>query len=115
MGTTIKLTAADGHQFDAYRADPKGKPKAALVVCQEIFGVNSHMRRVTDEFAADGYVAIAPALFDRAEPGVEIGYDAADVARGRDIRAKVPNEKALVDIDAAAKAVRSIGKLGVVG
>lgn len=115
MGTTIKLTASDGHAFDAYRADPKGKPKAALVVCQEIFGVNSHIRRVVDEFASDGYVAIAPALFDRVERGVEIGYEPADIARGRDIRGKCTNENALLDIEAAAKAVRATGKLGVVG
>ena len=109
------MTAADGHTFDAYRADPKGTPKAALVVCQEIFGVNSHIRRVTDEFAADGYLAIAPALFDRTERRVEVGYEPADIVRGRELRGKVTNENALLDIDAAAKAVRSAGKLGIVG
>ncbi|HEV7819852.1 MAG TPA: dienelactone hydrolase family protein, partial [Burkholderiales bacterium] len=67
MGTMIKLTAADGHQFSAYRAEPKGKPKGALIVVMEIFGVNSHIKKVTDEYAADGYLAIAPAMFDRVQ------------------------------------------------
>ena len=70
MGTTLELTAADGQRFSAYRADPSGKPRGGLVVVQEIFGVNSHIRSVADGYAADGYLAIAPALFDRAERGV---------------------------------------------
>src|SRR5258707_5851447 len=67
MGTHIKLTASDGHKFDAYRVDPAGTPKGGIVVIQEIFGVNRHIRSVADRFAALGYVAIAPALFDRIE------------------------------------------------
>ncbi len=69
MGETIKLTAADGHEFDAYKATPDGNPKGAIVVIQEIFGVNQHIRDVTDSYAKEGYLAIAPALFDRWEKG----------------------------------------------
>jgi carboxymethylenebutenolidase len=115
MAETIKLTASDGHKFDAYLAQPAGKPKAGLVVIQEIFGVNSHMKAVADGFAADGYLAICPALYDRHKPGVELGYDEDDVTEGREIRAKVGNDDPLLDIAAAADAVRSAGKVGVVG
>jgi len=115
MGQTIQLTAADGHKLSAYRADPAGAAKGGIVVIQEIFGVNGHIRRVTDGFAADGYVAIAPALFDRVKPGIELGYQESDIASGRDVRMKVSFEQALADIDAAKKAIASVGKLGVVG
>jgi carboxymethylenebutenolidase len=74
MGEHIKLTAANGWSLDGYRAEPKGAARGALVVCQEIFGVNHHIREVCDRFAEAGYLAIAPALFDRAQKGVEIGY-----------------------------------------
>ncbi len=82
MGRMIELTAADGFALSAYRADPAGPPRGGLVVAQEIFGVNSHIRSVCDRFAADGYVAIAPALFDRYERGVDIGYTPDDIAQG---------------------------------
>ncbi|HSR71166.1 MAG TPA: dienelactone hydrolase family protein, partial [Kiloniellales bacterium] len=75
MGETIKLEAADGHKFDAYVARPSGKPKGGLVVVQEIFGINSHMRSVCDRFAEAGYLAVAPALFDRVERGLELSYE----------------------------------------
>ncbi len=112
---TLTLTAADGHSLAAYRAVPEGKPRGALVVLQEIFGVNSHIRSVADGFAADGWLAIAPALFDRVEPGVELGYTPADMDRGRKIRAGVSNEAALLDIAAATQAVQSAGKVAVIG
>jgi carboxymethylenebutenolidase len=120
MGQTIQLTAADGHKLSAYRADPAGAVKGGIVVIQEIFGVNGHIRRVTDGYAADGYVAIAPALFDRVKPGIELGYQEADIASGREVRMKVSVEQALADIDAAKKAIAGPlsaqgGKLGVVG
>ncbi len=69
MGQFIDLTASDGHKLKAYRADPAGAPKGGLVVIQEIFGVNNHMRGVADGYAKDGYAVIAPALFDRVKPG----------------------------------------------
>ena len=117
MGTTITLTADDGHQFTAYWAEPRGASKGALVIIQEIFGVNSHIRRVADEYAGDGYLAVAPALFDRAERGVELGYSPDDIARGRDIRARVGWDEALSDIRAAMKSVENSGsgKAGVIG
>ena len=74
MGEMIRLTAADGFVLSAYKATPTGTPKGALVVIQEIFGVNRHMRSVADGFARDGFVAIVPALFDRIRPGIELGY-----------------------------------------
>jgi len=79
MGTHLKLTASDGHKFGAYRVDPAGTPKGGIVVIQELFGVNHHIRSVADRFAALGYVAIAPALFDRIEAGFECGYSPEEV------------------------------------
>jgi carboxymethylenebutenolidase len=115
MGTTLELSAADGHRLSAYRADPAGKPRGGLVVVQEIFGVNSHIRGVADGYAADGYLAIAPALFDRTERGVEIGYSQPEIDRGRAIMQKLSMEAALMDVAAALKAVASAGKAGIVG
>ncbi|MFO1189393.1 MAG: dienelactone hydrolase family protein [Alphaproteobacteria bacterium] len=115
MGQTLTLSASDGHSFNAYLATPAGRPRAGLVVIQEIFGVNSHIRAVTDGFAKDGYLAIAPALFDRVQAKVDLGYDAPDIAAGREIRAKVSWDDALKDIAAAAARVRTAGKVGCVG
>jgi carboxymethylenebutenolidase len=116
MGKMIELTAADGHKLAAYRADPTGKPKGAVVVIQEIFGVNSHIKKTADSFAAKGYVAIAPALFDRVERGIDLGYKDADIAAGREIRGKVgSDDRPLADIQAAIAAVRGAGKIATVG
>jgi len=115
MGQAMELTAADGFKLAAYRADPAGKARGALVVAQEIFGVNSHIKSVCDGFAADGYVAIAPALFDRYERGVDIGYTPADIAKGRELKGKTTIDAALRDVAAARDAVSSSGKVGVVG
>jgi carboxymethylenebutenolidase len=115
MGERIELIAADGFRLSAYRADPVGKPRGALVVAQEIFGVNSHIRSVCEGYAADGYVAIAPALFDRYERDVDIGYTPADIARGRDLKARAKADAALLDIEAARAAVAFAGKVGIVG
>ncbi len=113
MAARIELTAADGHKFAAWTDGPADAAKG-LVVVQEIFGVNNHMRNVCAAFAAAGYAVVAPALFDRAERGVELGYTAADVARGRDLRAKVPDAGAVADLEAAAAALAG-KKLGIVG
>jgi carboxymethylenebutenolidase len=115
MGKTLELTAADGHKLSAYRADPSGEPKGAIVVIQEIFGVNHHIRNVTDKFAAAGYVAIAPALFDRVKPGIEVGYDADSIATGRETRGKIKDADMLADTQAAINAVKDVGKVAVVG
>jgi carboxymethylenebutenolidase len=111
----IELAASDGHRFSGYRADPVGTPKGAIVVVQEIFGVNPHIRKVADGFAAQGYVAIAPSLFDRAAPGVELGYGEAGLSEGLDLMKRTPAEAALVDIQAAVDAVKDAGKVAVVG
>jgi carboxymethylenebutenolidase len=115
MGTPLELTAADGHRFAAYRADPPGKPRGGLVVIQEIFGVNSHIRGIADGFAADGYVAIAPALFDRVERGLDIGYSPPEIERGRALMQKMSMDNALFDVAAAMKAIASVGRIGIVG
>ena len=115
MGESITLKAADGHEFSAYRADPAAAPKGGLVVIQEIFGVNGHIREVCDGFAADGYAAIAPALFDRARPGVELGYDDEGVAQGLEIRGSLEWDAVLADVQAARDAVAPAGKVGIVG
>ena len=115
MGKSLKLTAADGFKLSAYRADPVGTPRGALVVVQEIFGVNSHIRSVCDGYAADGYVAIAPALFDRYERGVDVGYTPPDVARGRELKGRAKTDAALLDLAAAQAVVAGMGKVGVIG
>lgn len=114
--TMLEMTAGDGHKLDAYRARPEGPARAGLVVIQEIFGVNSHIRNVADRFAAQGFDALAPALFDRAERGVELGYEADDVDRGREIRGRISTDEALLDLDAAIKLLASTGRpVAVVG
>jgi carboxymethylenebutenolidase len=115
MGKMIELTASDGHKLTAYRADPSGKPRGGIVVIQEIFGVNSHIKQVADGYAADGYVAIAPSMFDRVQKNVDLGYTPEDIAKGREIRGKVTNDMAVKDAEAAVKAASSSGKVGIVG
>jgi len=115
VGKTIELKAKDGFTLAAYRADPTGKPKGGLVVIQEIFGVNHHIRNVTDRFAALGYAAVAPALFDRAKRGVDIGYDEAAIETGRNLRGEVKLEDSLLDLQAAIDSLKGTGKIGVVG
>src|ERR1700724_1186787 len=105
MGKSITLTAADGIQLSAYRADPAGDPRGAVVVTQEIFGVNSHIKSVCDGFAKDGYAVIAPALFDRYERNVDIGYTPEDTLRGRALKSKAATATALQDIAAARDAL----------
>jgi len=120
MGETVKLTAQDGHKLDAYVARPAGQPpvdqpRAGLVIVQEIFGVNVHIRSVADGYAAAGYLAVAPALFDRVAPGTELGYSGDDVTEGRGIRGKITWSEALSDIRAAMDFAAAAGKIGVVG
>jgi carboxymethylenebutenolidase len=115
MGKTIELTASDGHKLGAYRADPAGKPRGAIVVIQEIFGVNSHIKSVADGFAADGYVAIAPAMFDRAQKNFDVGYTPPDIEKGRELRAKITPDMAMKDVQAAVKEAGKAGKVGIVG
>ncbi len=113
MANAITLTAADGHTLSAWQDGP-ADAKAGLVVVQEIFGVNNHMRNLCAAFAAAGYAVIAPALFDRAERNIELGYTPDDIARGRDLRGKVPDGGVIADIEAAAAALGN-RKIGIVG
>ena len=113
MGTIVTLTAADGHQFSAYKAGP-ANARAGIVVIQEIFGVNHHIRAMADRLAAEGFLAIAPALFDRAERDVELGYTGDDVAAGRALRGRVPDIGAMLDVEAAAAALGGL-PAGIVG
>jgi carboxymethylenebutenolidase len=116
MAQTLTLSAEDGHQLTAYRATPAGTPRGALVVVQEIFGVNSHIKKVSDGWAADGYVALAPALFDRVERGVETGYGPDDIQRGRELRGKISTDDAVRDVRAAVRELGRSGlRVGVVG
>jgi carboxymethylenebutenolidase len=115
VGKMIELTAGDGHKLSAWRAEPAGKPRGALIVVQEIFGVNSHIKSVADGYAADGYLAIAPAFFDRVERGLDIGYTPADIERGRTFIPKMQWDKVLLDAGAALANVKSAGKTGIVG
>jgi len=115
VGKMIELTAGDGHKLAAYRAEPKGKPRGGLIVVQEIFGVNSHIKSVADGYAADGYLAIAPAFFDRVERGLDIGYTPADIERGRTFIPKMQWDKVMLDAGAALASVKSSGKVGIVG
>lgn len=118
MGQTIELTSADGFKFPAYVAQPSGKPKGGLVLLQEIFGVNSHIRSVADGYAADGYLVVAPATFHRVKPGVELGYTEADMKAGMELKAAVeglPAPGVLPDIQAAIQHAAQAGKVGILG
>ena len=117
MGEFIALKAVDGHELSAYVARPVGEPLAGLVVVQEIFGVNAHIRSVADGYAKDGFLAVAPALFDRIERGVELGYEGADMEKAMTFLPKLDVERSLADIAAAMDfAARSTGKkVGIIG
>jgi carboxymethylenebutenolidase len=117
MGEHVVLTAADGHKLDAYVSRPESKPKAGLVVVQEIFGVNAHIRSVADGFANEGFLVVAPALFDRIQPGIELGYESADVRKAMSLAPRTDIEKSLLDVGAAMgyAAENSQKKVGVVG
>ena len=115
MGNKISLTTSDGHQLDAYRAEPSGAPKGGLVVVQEIFGVNSQIRSTVDHFAGLGYTTIAPALFDRVGKDIELGYNEDDFATGRETRGKITDEWITADVSAAVQEVASAGKVSVIG
>lgn len=116
MGTTISLTASDGFQLSAYRAEPEGPARGGVVVVQEIFGVNEHIRSVADRYAAAGYLTVAPAIFDRDHPGIELGYTPEDIEVGKGIAmGSLDFEKVLADVAAAGDVVREAGKVGVVG
>ncbi len=113
MGHWITLEAADGHVFEAWEAGQDGH-RPTLIVLQEIFGVNHHIRAVCEDFAKAGFHVLAPALFDRAERGVSLGYTAADVEAGKALRARIPLEQTLDDLRAVLAYPRS-GRAGMIG
>ena len=113
MGTMITLTAKDGHELDAYLAEPTGKAKGGLVVVQEIFGVTKHIERVADQFAAEGHRVIAPAMFDRVERNVMLDY--SEIEKGRAYMQKLEWPNTLADVEAAANEFRGTGSVAVVG
>lgn len=118
MGEFIDLKAADGQPFPAYVARPAGAPRGAIVVLQEIFGVNSHIRSVADGYAKDGYLAVAPSTFHRVKPGVELGYGEEDMKAGFALKMAVealPDPGVMQDIQAAIDHAAQGGKVGVVG
>jgi carboxymethylenebutenolidase len=117
MGQNITLTAKDGFKLGAYEAKPSGKAKGGVVLIQEIFGVNNHIRNVSDFYAKAGYHVIAPAHFDRVAKDTQLGYTEADIAKGREIRGKLSWEQIIADFSAAAEALKSggAGKLAIIG
>ena len=117
MGEHVKLRASDGHEFDAYVARPAGEPIAGLVVIQEAFGVNGHIRSVTDGWAKDGFLAVAPALFDRVERGVDLTYGAEDMQKGIALIRRGDTADRLKDVEAALDYARreSGKKAGIIG
>ena len=115
MGQDIKLKASDSFELGAYRADPAFAPKAAIVVIQEIFGVNHHIRAVCDRLANEGYVAIAPSIFDRIEPNFTSGYSPDEIAVARKFVANPDWAAMLRDTQAAIDAVRDVGPVGIIG
>ena len=113
MGQNTQITSADGFTLGAYEASPEGTPKGAVVVIQEIFGVNIHIREVVDGYAADGYYAIAPQIFDRIEPNIELGYEDKDMEAGIGLAfEKLDHGKALEDVQAAINTASAQGKVG---
>jgi len=113
MGQFITLTAQDGHMLSAWQTGPDNA-RAGMVVIQEIFGVNNHMRNMCEKFAQQGYAVMAPALFDRTQRGVELGYNQDDVKEGVALRGRLDNHQVMLDVEAAANALGS-RRLGIVG
>jgi carboxymethylenebutenolidase len=112
MGQNIELSAGDGQRLDAYMSSP-ATPRGGIVVIQEIFGVTRHIRAVADQYAAAGFMAIAPALFDRVERNVDVPY--TDMARGYGYMQQLKNEQVMLDVQAAINRLSLAGKVGVVG
>ena len=114
-GRTISLRAPDGHALCAYEARPAAAPRGGLVLLHEIFGVTAHIRRVCDGYAAHGYHVVAPALFDRIRPGIELGYSKEDAARGRELRSRIAWDRVLADVAAAREELSRSGRIAALG
>lgn len=115
MGTKVTLTASDNHTLGGYRAEPAGKPKGGLVVIQEIFGVNRHIRSVCDKLAEHGYVAVAPAVFDRFERDFDSGYSADEIAHARSFLGGLNWDHLMADTAAAKDSLKGVGAVGIIG
>lgn len=115
MGKHVKLDTSSFKEIGAYLATPQGKPKGGIVVIQEIFGVNAHIRSIVDRYAEAGYTAIAPAVFDHVERDVELGYDQAGMAKGSKLISELGLLRALYDVEVAASTISEAGKIGTVG
>jgi len=115
MGKFIELTASDGHKLAAYLAEPPGKARGGLVVIPEIFGVNSHIKAVADGYAADGYRAVSPAMFDRARRNYDTGYSQPEIEAGVAIMQKLDWKQSMLDVEAAVAEAKKAGKVGIVG
>jgi carboxymethylenebutenolidase len=115
MGDYTTLMARDGHEFQAWLAAPQGAARGAVVVLQEIFGINAHIRAVTDRFAAEGFLAIAPSLFDRVRRDLQLGYSADDVEQGRGTMKQLDQAKVTLDVLSALNVVKHAGRVAAVG
>jgi len=115
MGSMIELKAADGHQLAAYRAEPSRIPRGGVVVIQEVFGVNSHIKAVADGYANDGYLVIAPAMFDRVQRDYDTGYSQPEIQAGIAVMQTLDWKQTLLDVDAAVAEAKKAGKVGIVG
>ena len=115
MGQKVKLTTSDNHALGAYRADPSGTPKGGIVVIQEIFGVNHHIRAMCDRFAGIGYAAIAPQVFDRFARDFESGYSPDEIAHARSLIGNLNFDLMMKDIEASVGNLKSVGPIGIVG
>ncbi len=115
MGMLLETIASDGHKFDTYIAQPNGPPLGGLVIIQEIFGLNSHIKSIADKYACEGYLVTAPALFDRIDRGIELNYGSNDIEKGRDLKEAIGNELPLKDIDTARSIASAAGKVGIIG
>ena len=113
MGTQVELTATDGHRLSAYLAEPESAPRGGIVVIQEIFGVTRHIRAVADQYAAAGFLAVAPAMFDRVERNVDVPY--TDMAKGFGYMQALNNDQVMLDVQAGITRVRAAGRVAVVG
>ena len=113
MGRMVELTAADGHRLQAYRASPEGQPKGGLVMVQEIFGMTEQMQRCADRYATAGYAVALPAMFDRIEPGLSLGY--TEFQRGGQAAQAITEENLLADTEASRLSVSDAGKTAIIG
>ncbi|MFC0282951.1 dienelactone hydrolase family protein [Camelimonas abortus] len=114
-GMMVTLEASDGFVLPAYRVEPRGEPRGGVVILQEIFGLNPHIRSVADTYARAGYLAVAPALYERVAPGAELGYAPAEIARGLELRAQCDVADVLKDIEAAVADAALAGRTAAIG